>query len=545
MKKRFVYILSAIVALLAVLIFIGSFYTDRLLEPFLADFLEKNKPLKHRITYDKLRVNLASRNINIIGIKMTPDSALALDENVWMNISVSKIRLTDFNIREFLIHRRLIIGNLEFFDPVVLLHMPEKQPDKIKEAAAESSAKKINLASFKGISLNNILLSDGQFNLFRKDELLASSSDLDFSARDISIRRGEDQQQIILHYGNSSLSLKNIELQSKSALYDISLGEFYLANIDSTVRIENIRIIPKHDKKAFSDQLIHQNDRFDLKIDKIQIERIGYMSWLSGDPVQISRLLIEGLDADIFRDKNVVFNFERFPAFYNESFLKIPIPLVIDTFSVIHSVVQYGELSEGRNEPGIIRLDDFSLKSYNIRNVKDPSGKAMAMRLKVQARVMGEGALNVELDLPLEGKLHNFKCKGSVGAMGLSPLNSMLEPAINMKFNAGKLTRMTFDFTADNDASNGWMEFLYQDLDVVILKKKPDKQWGFLSGMANAVALTSNPPPGKEAKIVEIGYERDKNKGIINYVWKTIQSGLVRTIVPLKKHQINRKKKTD
>ncbi len=59
------------------------------------------------------------------------------------------------------------------------------------------------------------------------------------------------------------------------------------------------------------------------------------------------------------------------------------------------------------------------------------------------------------------------------------------------------------------------------------------------------MTLSNNPAPGKDLKIVEIGFERDKNKGIINYVWKTIQSGMVRTILPIKKYQINRKSVTE
>jgi len=86
------------------------------------------------------------------------------------------------------------------------------------------------------------------------------------------------------------------------------------------------------------------------------------------------------------------------------------------------------------------------------------------------------------------------------------------------------------------------MEFLYKDLDVALLKKDPDKERGFISALVNTVALSDNPAPGKDLKIVEIGYERDKNKGIINYLWKTIQSGMTRTILPQKKYQINRKK---
>ena len=100
---------------------------------------------------------------------------------------------------------------------------------------------------------------------------------------------------------------------------------------------------------------------------------------------------------------------------------------------------------------------------------------------------------------------------------------------------------MTFNFTGTDNVSTGWMEFYYSGLDAVVLKKNHDPQWGFISTMANTLILSNNPVEGKAPKIVSIGYERDKNKGLINYVWKTIQSGLLHTVLPTSKYQINKK----
>ena len=258
--------------------------------------------------------------------------------------------------------------------------------------------------------------------------------------------------------------------------------------------------------------------------------------------MKITSISIDSLNADIYRDKNVAFNSNRFPPFYNESFLKIPIPVVIDTLLISNSKILYGELAEGRPVAGTIKLENLNIQSYDLTNQVAEDTIDHVMTLNVQALVMGEGNLNVQLELPLEGNLHDFNCSGSVGAMQLSPLNDMLEPSINMKFNGGKVNRMTFSFAATDHSSTGWMEFLYSDLDVALLKKGEEKEKGFISSVANTMTLSNNPAPGKNLKIVEIGYERDKNKGIINYVWKTIQSGMIHTILPIKKYQINRKK---
>ncbi|MBW6459355.1 MAG: hypothetical protein K0B08_02175 [Bacteroidales bacterium] len=523
----------AAIALLAALIFLGSYYTDRLLAPFLDDFLDKNKPLKHHITYENFRLNLVNRQMQITGIRMIPDTSWTPDENVWMEIHVSSLKLTQFRVMKFLIHKKLMIGDLILIEPRVIVHLLEKQPDKLRDAMAETTANKINLASFKSLSLKNILLADGEFKLYREEDLTASSSDLDFSGQDISFERGETDQRIIMHFGESSTSIKDIAWHSKTTLYTIYVDELLATNIDSTILIHNIRVSPNFSKTDFTGMIDFQEDRFDIQSGKITINRIGYERMLAGHPAEISKLLIEHLEADIYRDKNIARNSHKYPEFFNESFLKIPFPLVLDTLSIVNAVIQYGELAEGKDEPGVIRLEEFTAMTTDLRNFRDSIRMKTAMNLKIRTKVMGEGILDAELQLPLEGDLHRFACKGSVGAMALAPLNAMLEPAINMRLNSGTLTRMTFDFKADDHESNGWMEFLYQDLDVVILKKNPDKQWGFLSTLANTAVLSNNPQPGKEAKIVEIGYERDKNKGIINYIWKTIQSGLVRTIVPV------------
>ncbi|MDX9906495.1 MAG: hypothetical protein RBS55_07925, partial [Bacteroidales bacterium] len=203
----------------------------------------------------------------------------------------------------------------------------------------------------------------------------------------------------------------------------------------------------------------------------------------------------------------------------------------------------YSELATGAAQAGEIIFEEFKLVSYKLNTRPVNDSVEDFIQINVKAKIMGEGPLNADLVLPLEGNTRAIRCSGSVGAMKVVPLNGMLEPSINIKFNDGLLTRMTFAFEGDERLSNGWMEFLYKDLNVAILKKEPGKEWGFLSMLANTVTLSNNPHSGKDPKIVAIGYERDRNKGVINFIWKTIQSGMIRTIIPVNKYQINKKQK--
>ncbi len=540
MKKFLLYgVLPLLIIIIALFIFIGK-YTDRLLDPYVRSLLETTRPMGHRIEYKKIRVNLFTGDILIKDAKIFPDTSLN-EQSVKMEIECSVIRLTEFSIWKMFKDKSLVIGDLEIDDPNVKITLPVMVEDAVNEVKVRQAPKEMK-ELLKEIFLNRIIISGGLLKVFRNDSLIASTKDINFEAQSIDLKRNDKQEAIGYSFGDVLLSLRKVDIFGETGLYDMELGFFEASKKDSSLILEDFKMIPKYDKKEYSKKLKYQNDRFDLNIGRIEIASVGLERWLNGEPLMIARVQIDSLDADIYRDKNVAFNINRFPPFYNESFLKIPIPVYIDSLLITNSKILYGELAEGRPVAGTILLENLSIQSYDLTNQVAEDSIDNVMNLNVQALVMGEGTLNVELALPLEGNLHDFKCSGSVGAMKLSPLNDMLEPAINMKFNGGKVNRLTFSFTANDNTSKGWMEFLYQDLDVALMKKDPEKEWGLVSTLANTMTLSNNPAPGKNLKIVEIGCERDKNKGIINYVWKTIQSGMIHTILPIKKYQINRKK---
>jgi hypothetical protein len=539
MKNKLLWGIALLLIIIGLLLFLTARYADRLVDPYVRSLLEQNKPMKHRIDYKKIQVNLVSRVIKIRDARIYPDPSLIKDENIWMEINVGLIKLTGLDIKSLLLHKTLNIGDFLILDPEVNVHLPLKlTPEAIGEVA-EDTVSESKSPLLNKITLGRMLMTKGNFTMMRNDVILARSNDINLMIKNISLVKNSKDDPIGYSYGEVTVYLAGIILHSETGLYDMSLDRFSFNKNDSTIILSGFKMKPKFNKKEFQAKLQFQDDRFDLEINTISVNRIGIMRLLDGLPLHISKLKLDGVKADIYRDKNVPFNYEKFPPFHNEMFLKAPMPMVIDTLSVVSSTITYGELVAERTEPGMIRLEAFDLQSYNLDNrpLEDDSVESV-MKLEVHAKVMGEGPMQASLVLPLEGDTRAISCSGSVGAMQLSPLNAMLEPSINIKFNAGTLTRMTFSFKGDDNASKGWMEFLYKDLDVVLLGKQEGKEKGFISFMANTVALSNNPPSGKPVKSVEIGFERDKNKGLINYVWKTIQSGMVRTIIPTNKFTI-------
>jgi len=182
----------------------------------------------------------------------------------------------------------------------------------------------------------------------------------------------------------------------------------------------------------------------------------------------------------------------------------------------------------------------------NITNDPEKLKKNKSMKIYSTSMLMNKGLLKAKIFLPLTGKIDTFSFSGSLGYMKMEKLNSIVIPNASLKIKTGIIENVSFSANANNDYAKGRMEFLYKDLDVDILKTIDGgeiKEKKILSYLANKIIKKSNPIGDKPPRIAEMYFERDKNKGILNYIWKTVFSGIKATTSPGKKHIVDDSKK--
>ena len=76
------------------------------------------------------------------------------------------------------------------------------------------------------------------------------------------------------------------------------------------------------------------------------------------------------------------------------------------------------------------------------------------------------------------------------------------------------------------------MKMLYQDLEAEVYKKKTAEKNDFLSWSVNHLVHKSNPGNNGEVREATMKFERVPYKGFANFLWKTLQNGIVNTIAP-------------
>lgn len=137
---------------------------------------------------------------------------------------------------------------------------------------------------------------------------------------------------------------------------------------------------------------------------------------------------------------------------------------------------------------------------------------------------------NMIYNYPGYVKIDSISLNGSLSEMDAGELNPILEKNAFINVTTGKIDAMNFSFTANNTKATGKMTLLYHGLDVTLKNKRTDDNTAVKERLGSLIAnikiLNSNPLPGKEIRRGIIYNERDPEKFLFNYCFKSILSGI-------------------
>ncbi|MCK5775617.1 MAG: hypothetical protein KAH25_05555, partial [Bacteroidales bacterium] len=209
----------------------------------------------------------------------------------------------------------------------------------------------------------------------------------------------------------------------------------------------------------------------------------------------------------------------------------------INEIIIKSSDVLYTETAKDATKAGKIEFKDLEINIKNVGNTKAWQ-KNKRLIADAQTLVAGKGKLNINFDFPLRS--NTFYIKGNLGIMNMTAFNSITEPNANLKIHEGLIQKMDFSASFNRNRSKGKMNLYYDDLDFSIFKensksgKKRKKK--LLSFVAKSfVVADANPNKKGDFHKGEMAFERDPNKGLFAYIWKTLFSGFKDTIRRKKK----------
>jgi hypothetical protein len=296
--------------------------------------------------------------------------------------------------------------------------------------------------------------------------------------------------------------------------------------------VKEFQLLPNYPDYVFADRHKYETDRLKLMIGNLNISRFIPVDYIRSHDLVCSIVRLDTLEVEVFRDKRKAFLHVPRKTF-QEMIYDYPGVIRFDTIAINSGSVTYIEHAEEAREAGYITFKKICAKISSITNDTLYIKKHTSLNLNGEALLMGKGKLKVHLMAPLFDPQHTFSLEGSLKDMKVEELNPILENSAFM-LATGDLESMDFSFTANNTNSSGTLSLLYNDLDVTITNKLTGDTTAIkeriMTYIANLKLKNSNPLPQNEVRTGTIDYQRDPEKFLFNYCFKSILSGIKSTL---------------
>jgi len=329
---------------------------------------------------------------------------------------------------------------------------------------------------------------------------------------------------------------------SPDSMYTIATTGINYSGTSNTLSIDSFSIRPNYKVNEFTARHQFQSDRFEVGLSAVHFYHFPIAGYLKSKRLVSSYIEIGKMNVNAFRDKRKAFRHVNKPAF-QDAIYNYPGIIDIDSIGILSGNITYTEHVEKANEPGFINFRQLNARIYKITN--DPIFKTEKgyLELKAEALLMGKGKMTTLLKARLFDAHNTFTVNGTLSGMEISEMNPMLEKNAFIFATSGKIDAMNFGFTANNTKATGHLNLLYHGLKLAVKNKQTDDTTALKerieSLIANTIIPDSNPMPGEGVRPGVIDNQRDPERFLFNYCFKSILTGIKSVIAknPKKKEK--------
>ncbi|MDT0553719.1 hypothetical protein [Urechidicola vernalis] len=534
-RKYLIVILIAIGAIL-----LTNYSVSYIVKKKIVTVLSENLLKEYTASVDKVEFKLIRRSLSFNGVKFVPKSEVVSDMvenkgevNSVDNITLKSLELKGIGIFNLLFSKKISINTLSFND---LFIRKIENPNLVIEKDKKNKPKPINLDSIKvtklgGLVIDNLEFVDLMYQVYdvSKSEITFQNSPVSFNSSGVKLVEIEENLFKLLP-SQEIFKIEDVQLEFEKKNYSLSLDKLVLDFKSQVATINDFSFKPNISKFDLAEKYTFNDDVFDVTFQEVNVYNFNLIKLFKENAFLLDSVAINGLDLKLFKDKRKPFNMDKYVGLphinLQNSSKVINVPLV----SVKNSHLTIEEQLENKDTLFSLTINDINAKIQNISTI--PEFTQNPITVNIDANLMNEAPLHVVMNMPLKKGQHTFYFSGELGQSEFELYDAALYPVLGLKILSGEIDKMQFSAKANNTSSSGNMTMLYHNLEATVFKSNSLERNKFLSWSVNHVVRKSNPNKKGKVKEVEMQFTRDTYKGLGNYIWKTLQSGIVNTISP-------------
>lgn len=557
MKRKHILIVVLVSVLLLILAAGSTWYLNPILEKSLDRYAREKirflqKTPTYTFNYEELDLNLMQKQITLHNFSMKPlkefEEAFLSGENEVRSIkqlAVNEVIIEGVGLMNFLWDKSIKVSAIRI-DSVTLdlllsgrgkkaLKKENKQPGLSLEGIRLPGIKELALGTFE---LGSFTLH--QMSLESRDTLLSFSS-AGGRFEGLRVKKGSEEEESVFEPDLEDLTLYLDEemLDLRKNLYTVGFRNMEYSYAERNLHVRDLLYRPREERDSFRLKNKYSYEIYEVTSTDLILEDFDLNAFLDNGEFLTEKMLIDSLRLEIFRDKSLPFNTQKEKLILNQKLAQRNFPLHIGEIGFRDAYLKYVEQVEAGTPPLVVDFSDMDGKIENFTTLPEKQLPDNPLKINLSASLDQAIPMDVEIVMPYGS--NRFTAKGHTeGTNDFSSLNKTVLPAIGLQFESGRLDGLDFSIQGNPWTLHGNLTLLYHNLDVALYKEHHKKRKA-LSWAANVLLKKSNPKPNGHTIISEIYTERVPYKGLANYLWKGVESGIINSLNPFGKHKVVRK----
>jgi len=550
--KKLIIVISSIITIIVLAILIIQFIIGNILESKLKESLSKIEDNNYIIDVGNVKVNLFTMTLILKDIDIAPDSLLIqkLKQNTsklsfGLKLKIPNLRVRNIDVISLVSDKHLDINNFLIKKAEIqVLLSKDKNVTKPKEKGNNKfDIDSIVIPGLNGADINKFTLSDFSINVLNavNDDTIFYAKSLDITLDDITLTKNEDDSTSLrLNIHDADVIMTTEQFRLPGDKYILSFSRMRYDKEQELLAFNNLKIKPRFSLKKMVKLSEFQYEIFNVEIKSAEINSLDIGEIIKNSDIILSNVVVDSMNLNIFKDKHFPFDTTKRPKLPMQSLKLLKQNLYVDSVIITNSEITYSEMHKKTDIPMVVNLNKVNASISNITSISDSIDHRPLMTVSLLANLQKEIPMGINVYFPMNSVADTFSFNGWMGNGDMKLFNSILLPALGIRFDAGSIDELKFSATANTTYSIGEMTMLYHDLDGVVVRKDMEQTNKFLSWVANTAMIKNNPIPNKEKRTEPMYFNRVMYKGLGNFIWKTLQSGITATIIPTMDNKVQK-----
>lgn len=550
--KKLLIVLSSIITIIVLAILIVQIIIGNILENKLKDSLSKMEDNNYSIEVGNVKVNLFTMTLILKDINISPDSALIQQlkhnrskRNFALKLKIPNLRVRNIGVVSLISDKKLEIKDflIKEAEIEILLSKNKNIPTPKEKDKNKFDVESIIIPGLNGADINKFTFLNFSVNVIDvvSSDTVFFAKNLDIVLDNVTLTKNEfDSTSLRLKISDADISMTFEQFHLPGDKYLLSFDQMNFNMERALLVFKNLKIKPRYSLKKMVKMSKYQYEIFNCEIKSFEIHSIYPARFIKSSSIILSNVVVDGMNLSIYKDKHYPFDTTKRPKLPTQSLKLLKPHLYIDSIIIKNSEITYSELHKKMDEPMVVNLTNLNATVSNITSIPDSIAHRSIMSIKLLANLQKSIPMGVNIYFPLNSVADTFAFNGWLGNGNMKLFNKIVLPAIGIKFDDGYLDGLKFSAHANPKYSIGEMTMLYHDLDGVVVRKDMKETNKFLSWVANTAMIRNNPIPNKEKRTEPMFFDRVMYKGLGNFIWKTLQSGIIATIIPTMDNKVQK-----